>query len=287
MNRIPDFPIILLGMHRSGTSLLTRCLAELGLFVGWKRQRNDEAVLFRRFNDHIFTLAGARWDHPEAVKELLADPDRMENLSSSLTEAMRSRHSFSFLGPRRFLRSRSLFGLTEPWGWKDPRNTYLLGLWQRVFPRARVIHLVRHGVDVAASLRVRHEARSRDHAAHSSRTPALLQSPPNPAISPRCATLSGGFTLWQEYLAQAREALSGLEAGDQVLEFGFEELLSSPLELLAKAASFSGLTPGDSLLKEVAARVSPEKGSRWKRDDELRAFARGVEAELAAEGYGD
>jgi hypothetical protein len=38
------------------------------------------------------------------------------------------------------------------WGWKDPRNSITLPVWLKLFPDARVIHIVRNGVDVAESL---------------------------------------------------------------------------------------------------------------------------------------
>jgi hypothetical protein len=257
----------------------------MGLFVGWRRQRNDEALLFRRYNDHVFALAGARWDQPGPVHQLLSDSMALETLASSLTEAMRSRHTFSFLGPCRFLRSRSLFSLAEPWGWKDPRNTYLLRLWLRIFPGARVIHLLRHGVDVAASLRTRHEDRIRSHGATAARAPGSLMDPPNPAISPRCAELAGGFSLWKEYLAEAREGLDALEGEGSRLQLRYEELLSEPESVLARAASFSNLPPDPGALREAVGLVSPDPGERWRRDEELRSFAQEIGEELAAEGY--
>lgn len=257
----------------------------MGLFIGWRRQRNDEALLFRLYNDHVFALAGARWDHPGPVRRLLADSVALETLASSLTEAMRSRHTFSFLGPRRFLRNRSLFSLAEPWGWKDPRNTYLLRLWLRIFPGGRVIHLLRHGVDVAASLRARHEDRIRSHAATAARAPGSLKAPPNPAISPRCAELAGGFSLWKEYLAEAREGLNALGGERSLLRLRYEELLSEPENVLARAASFSNLPPDPIALRAAVALVSPDRGERWRRDEELHAFAGEVGEELAAEGY--
>ena len=59
-----------------------------------------------------------------------------------------------FLGWKRYLAYRSLERFDQPWGWKDPRNVFTLPLWLRVFPEAKIIYIVRNGVDVAASLLV-------------------------------------------------------------------------------------------------------------------------------------
>jgi hypothetical protein len=40
------FPVIILGMHRSGTTMVTKLLEEVGLFVGDRLDENHEAVLF-------------------------------------------------------------------------------------------------------------------------------------------------------------------------------------------------------------------------------------------------
>jgi len=39
-------PIVIIGMHRSGTSIVTRMLGQLGLFVGKKKDMNHEALFF-------------------------------------------------------------------------------------------------------------------------------------------------------------------------------------------------------------------------------------------------
>jgi len=49
----PHSPIIIIGMSRSGTSMLTRMLDELGLFVGKKLTKNHEALFFRKINDWL------------------------------------------------------------------------------------------------------------------------------------------------------------------------------------------------------------------------------------------
>jgi len=282
---LPPGPVIIMGMHRSGTSILARSLSRLGLFLGARVQRNEEAILFRRYNDHLFTLAGARWDHPGPAR-VWEDPDGPgAAVAVRLGEAVSSYQSASYLGARRYLRYRSLEGLGEAWGWKDPRNTFLVDLWLRVFPGARVIHLVRHGVDVAASLRQRHRRHLRLYQEGSFRGLSALRSPPNPAVSLRCAGLQGGFTLWQEYVAQGKTALERASSSNPVLDLRFETLVRDPVECLSRVAEFAGLLPPVEKLRLAAAEINPDAAEGWKRDPELRSFAATLGEPLEAEGY--
>ena len=63
-------PIIFIGMHRSGTSMLGRLLESLGLFAGTRKDPNNEAVFFQQINDWLLTQCGARWDMPGATQYL-------------------------------------------------------------------------------------------------------------------------------------------------------------------------------------------------------------------------
>jgi hypothetical protein len=42
----PYPPVIIIGMSRSGTTLLVEMLEQLGLFAGNKKTRNNEALFF-------------------------------------------------------------------------------------------------------------------------------------------------------------------------------------------------------------------------------------------------
>ena len=76
-------PTIILGMHRSGTSILTRILEKLGLFVGCRKDENNEALFFLKFNDWILKQANATWDNPYNYK--LSGED-FKNLMSNLAK---------------------------------------------------------------------------------------------------------------------------------------------------------------------------------------------------------
>ena len=54
----PTPPVIIIGMSRSGTNMLTRMLDSLGLFCGSALTGNHEAVFFRELNDWLFYPPG-------------------------------------------------------------------------------------------------------------------------------------------------------------------------------------------------------------------------------------
>ena len=78
-------PIIIIGMSRSGTSMLTRMLGSLGLFCGSKLTNNHEAVFFRELNDWLLTQCSGGLENPGTMQNLLQDSEAralsMENLS--------------------------------------------------------------------------------------------------------------------------------------------------------------------------------------------------------------
>ena len=61
-------PLIIIGMHRSGTSMVTRMLQGAGVFTGRRLEMNGAARFFQRINRWLFHLNRATWDHPRPVK---------------------------------------------------------------------------------------------------------------------------------------------------------------------------------------------------------------------------
>src|SRR4051812_11129697 len=71
-------PVIILGMHRSGTSLVARLLDELGLFQGNELQEDHESVYFMEVNDLLLRRVGASWDNPGPVRAFLRNPQALD-----------------------------------------------------------------------------------------------------------------------------------------------------------------------------------------------------------------
>ena len=61
-----ESPLIFVGMHRSGTTLISHFLDDIGFHMGTKKcKMNNESVFFQRMNKWILWLHNAEWDSPE------------------------------------------------------------------------------------------------------------------------------------------------------------------------------------------------------------------------------
>ncbi len=294
-----NYPVIIMGMHRSGTSILTTMLRECGLFVGWELDETQEALFFRRRNEKLIGICGGRWDNPLPVGLLLYNSELSGEVTSSLKRDVSSFRVLSFLGLRLYWRFRTLCAMDSPWGWKDPRNAFLLPLWLDVFPSARVVHIVRNGVDVARSLAVREKRRignpaRKDHslqgrfkrrASQMGKRPWLLyfletsqrflehMSPLHRYNRMRvygCDTLEGAFQLWNTYVAREMEVLAQLK--DRAISVRYEDFLEAPEKILARLVDFCGLDAGLGRISGLCNRLNKQRKYAFLEDQGLREF---------------
>jgi hypothetical protein len=133
--------LVVVGFHRSGTSLLTQLLVEAGLFVG---------------DDLLGSLPSNPYGHFEDREVLQIQRDILE----------RHGHDWQwdvtfpfFIGEdhwhrmRRFARRRDL---AHPlWGFKDPRTCLFLGAWKYLLPDAKFVIVYRDPGECVRSLESR------------------------------------------------------------------------------------------------------------------------------------
>ncbi len=274
MSRTPPRPpVLLIGMHRSGTSLLSRMLDDLGLFMGWRIAHNHEASFFNRLNAWLLASAGGRWDTPKVSDYLRTDAEGRRLAVEYLRDRLAAPPALEFLGPGRYLRHRSLFGLREPWGFKDPRTTVLLDIWLEIFPEARVLHLVRNGVDVADSLVRRQRGGlelGRDHFETHRQLFRWRAKRGWFGTSPRVLHLEEAFRLWEEYLELADRLTEGL--GDSLLEARYEALLADPRHEMERILAFCQLEPGPERLATSLGGLRTDRAFGFLQNDETRRF---------------
>lgn len=280
-------PTIIIGMHRSGTSMVTRMLEELGLFVGERKMQDHEPYFFLGLNDWALRQCGGAWDHPAPFREVLENARVRALVVDYLRTSLRMPRAASYLGWKNYRRYRSPENLNVPWGWKDPRNTYTLPLWLEIFPEARVIHILRHGVDVAGSLKMRAERTlERAEALHERRKPWMYAIRPKRGgfgSSVRCATLEGGFTLWESYVEEARLQIERL--GDRAMEFRYEDFLADPRQALSSLATFCSLDATREAIAGATQNVRRDRAYAYRDDPELLEFADQMPCRLKALGY--
>jgi hypothetical protein len=287
--RSPHAPIVVIGAHRSGTTLLIRMLEALGVFTGASRDANEEALFFLRFNEWLLQRCGASWDHPDPVRQLFtsaqaADARALAQVCAS--RMIRSPRTLSYLGWRRFLRQRRLDRLTYPWGWKDPRTTFTLPLWLQCFPDAKIVHVIRHGVDVAQSLTERHVAAlASERLRTRSRPLRYLLAPYRKRYfdTVACCSLEGSFGVWERYAREARRQVACAEG--RAIELRFEDLVTNPARELGGLVRFCGIDTTSSALQAAAGNALAGRAYAFERDARLRHFADGVGDRLREHGY--
>lgn len=132
--------MIVLGMHRSGTSCLTGLLQQRGLCLGTvveeaphNRKGNRENLGIVALNDAILATSGGSWDDPpEALRWSEEQRRARDNIVRQFSE-------------------------TNAWGFKDPRVVLTLPFWLEGLQDSHV-HIIatyRHPFAVAWSLRAR------------------------------------------------------------------------------------------------------------------------------------
>lgn len=138
-----------LGMHRSGTSLVMRCLNLLGAELGREervmrpREGNNPAGFWEHvgivaINNRILERFGGSWHEPPVLADGWEGSASLSDLRSRARDLVRKE-----------------FGDRPVWGFKDPRCSLTLPFWRELIPRLRAVVCVRNPLDVARSLRVR------------------------------------------------------------------------------------------------------------------------------------
>ncbi|MFW5891634.1 MAG: hypothetical protein ACOCUI_05395 [bacterium] len=114
-------PVIILGMHRSGTTILSYILKSMGLFLGKDLNIHHESKFFIEFNNYILSISHASWDYPLSAENLFKSKISYEETIKELNTKI---NSIQFIRKYWDL-NRVLFNNIDKnfWGWKDLRTT--------------------------------------------------------------------------------------------------------------------------------------------------------------------
>lgn len=224
--------VCVLGMHRSGTSLLAGLLARMGADFGpdslhlepgpdnprgfWEHREIHE------INEEILARAGGSWFEPPHLPTGFESTEELADLRERA----------------RVLLDRDLRG-SRVWGMKDPRMCLTLPFWRSLAPGMRYVITIRAPLEVARSL----EARDGFH-------------------------LSRGGDLWIRYTVAALEHTQGEE---RVMVF-YDDALTSWKEELPRIAAFLELddpTRDAETMKHIRAVVEPGLRHHESSLDEL------------------
>lgn len=282
-----DAPIIFIGMHRSGTSMLGRLLESCGLFAGAQKDANNESIFFQDINSWLLSQCGGRWDMPQAIDTLWDQEEILKWNQDYVQFLMQSPRSAQYLGWKRYLHSGGIPNIKGVWGWKDPRNTFTLPFWLRLFPDAKIIHIKRHGVDVAQSLRVRSQKGFLATTQKYKKYKWLLPLRPKKGgfiESPRCASLEGGFSLWEEYMQQAVDVMQQI-SDHRLLKLCYEEILEDPVLHLRSCVEFCGMEVSNQSLEAVTVGINASRAYSYQNERILRDFVTEYKPSLEYWGY--
>lgn len=277
-----ETPFVVIGMHRSGTSLVSRILDKSGIMMGKDLQTDHESKFFIQLNKWIYQNAGADWARPKALEELIDYAPARKQVEEYLRIRIASSSSKKFSG--RNLKN-GLFDMDSKWGWKDPRNGPSLPIWKDIWPEMKIIHVVRHGVDVAASLHSRSlknwtedEGRfkkwTKIYKWRSSKSPIRKGQ--------RAATLTHALEFWAEQMDVEKKVIQSYE---NVLEIRYEDLLTSPAVVLKDIWNYIGKETDEKLLREIETMVDYSRAFAYKQNEELSVFAQENKSILERFGY--
>lgn len=242
-------------MHRSGTTMITQMLEGLGLFVGHRKEENNEALFFYDINNWIFKICYARADLPHNLQYL--NPVTKKFLIQSLRYHLSSVRSISFLGIKKFFTYKGIPSLDIPWGWKDPKNTFTYELWKEIFPQAKIIHIYRNPIDSVSSFIVRDlEVKNNYRLSWKKRIKRLLLISERYHPNFRLYSLEEGYNLWEEYV---NKAFSIEEDSTKIIHIRYEDFLAKPKENLALLADFCGINTDEQMLKIQVAKVKKDR----------------------------
>jgi len=140
--------VVVLGMHRSGTSAVTGMIDALGLPAcrpedrmparRWNARGNYESRSLSLFDERLLNDLGGAWWAPPDLHHGWADDSRLVGMRTEAARLFAAAHPF------------------ENWVWKDPRACVLMQFWDLVLgadmPRILVL---RNPLESAASLESR------------------------------------------------------------------------------------------------------------------------------------
>ena len=279
-------PIIIIGMHRSGTTLVTKLLEEFGVFVGRNLGKNYESKFFLDLNEWVFKQANATWDRPTGMCDLMKNNKTRNLIVDYLDIKLSSPQAKNFFGIKQLYRYKSIKNIDYPWGWKDPRNTFTLPLWLELFPSAKIICVDRHGVDVAQSLKVRAESMLlNSNNKYYKKRPVYAVGNKKGLFthSVRSLSLKGGLSLWDEYMVESKLHIENIN--NPVHKLKYEDLLEEPIGTIALILEFCGIVATHDEIALVAKNIHRERANAYTKVSELIEFQKKNSDVLSKHGY--
>jgi hypothetical protein len=211
-------PIVVGGTGGSGTRLVARLLRETGVALGARVNAAEDALAFVPLYDRYVNA----YLENGAIDMAAFEADLLRAIRDHLDPAA-----------------------ARAWGWKNPRSIYLLPLLDQVIPGLRFVHVIRHGLDMAASAN-RNQWRLHGRAALGTE---------HAGLSPE----AGSALLWKQVNETAADY--GRSMRGRYFLLRYEDVCAGPGRALAPLAAALGLEIPAGGWKEAAAPPAPRRRS--------------------------
>jgi hypothetical protein len=284
---IEGSPVLILGMHRSGTSLLTRALKDAGLFLGLDiEDATHESNFYIRINDLLLSQAASNWSALHSVDALIKSDDSM-NLFTDYYRVLKNGWRYSdYLGVTRYFGRKIGMSSADLWGWKDPRNCLTLPFWLKIYPNLRVINIKRHGADVAMSLLTRNKKMISGSLVNFNRRKWVYNFKYRRSAFPYSVFLndfSGAIELWNYYQETANATLEKYAVDSYTIQY--ERFLEQPEEVLSGLLAYIGMNHNPSNLQGIIKSIDVKKKFAYLTSEFAVNEAKKYESLLNKHGY--
>ena len=256
-------PVIIVGMHRSGTTMISKLLENLGLYVGDEKEINNESIFFWEINNWIFDVHTATPEKPHNLR--YCNPTARKVILESLEYFIKSSKRKEYLGKYNN-KFKSIKDVNFPYGWKDPKNTFTIDFWSSVFPNPKVIHIYRNPIDCVSSYIERDlKLKNKFDWNWKKRLKRELLISRNFHQNFRLTDIEEGYHLWEEYVTKA---LSLKSQYTDFMEIKYEDFLVNPYDNLMNLAAFSGLVPTEQQLLHEVKSIKSERAYAFLSNEE-------------------
>lgn len=223
MSKLDD-PVVLLGRGGSGTRLLAQLGAANGVFIGNDVNVSGDSL---EWVDDVYALA---------IECVTSGVERGSERDAFWRSALVQRaHAVLNAAGR---------DADAPWGWKLPETMLVLPQILRTFPRARIVHLIRH--PVSSALRRSHLTSRADNAIGRAVLAAAYDACGlDQNIAADDEECVRNAVTWEFQMRGALDALAALPAGARLLQLRYEDVCADPAAALDRVAAFLGLPAPD------------------------------------------
>jgi hypothetical protein len=241
-NSLLSAPIIVVGMHRSGTGLLSKILQHLDVNMGRDLSVNQESIFFQSLNKDALDIIGCNWRCIDFLPEVHQFYSNYQWLTGFVRRRLEA-------GESHFNRNKIDDRPTDHklWGWKDPRNSLLLPIWNQIFPDAKIVHIIRDGRDAALSLLQRDIKRERDKDFFDE--------------SMRKFRFGSYFHLWEIYIKRIQQACNRCR---NVYTLKYEDFLKNPEQVIREIAAYIELNVTGNKLESICHDIDRNRAYRYR-----------------------